>query len=186
MLVDVSLSTDSWVEDRRVLDVEKEALLALAGGLDACGDEHAIFTFTSRRRDAVWVRTVKDFDQRLDALAIRRIRALRPGHYTRMGAAVRHAARRLAERPHGHRLLLLLTDGKPNDADHYEGRYAVEDTRMAIREARRAGTKVFGITVDREARDYFPYIFGLGAYAIFPDISRLPAALPAMYRQVTA
>ena len=186
VLVDVSLSTDSWVEDRRVLDVEKEALLALAGGLDACGDEHAIFTFTSRRRDAVWVRTVKDFDQRLDALAIRRIRALRPGHYTRMGAAVRHAARRLADRPHGHRLLLLLTDGKPNDADHYEGRYAVEDTRMAIREARRAGTKVFGITVDREARDYFPYIFGLGAYAIFPDISRLPAALPAMYRQVTA
>jgi nitric oxide reductase NorD protein len=186
VLVDVSLSTDSWVGDRRVLDVEKEALLALAGGLDACGEEHTIFTFTSRRRDAVWVRTVKDFDERLDARAIRRIRALRPGHYTRMGAAVRHAARRLAERPSTHRLLLLLTDGKPNDADHYEGRYAVEDTRMAIREARRAGTKVFGITVDREARDYFPYIFGLGAYAIFPDISRLPAALPAMYRQVTA
>ncbi|HYI84844.1 MAG TPA: VWA domain-containing protein, partial [Acetobacteraceae bacterium] len=121
-----------------------------------------------------------------DAAAIRRIQALKPGHYTRMGAAVRHVARCLAVRPHGRRLLVLLTDGKPNDADHYEGRYAVEDTRMAIREARRAGTKVFGITVDREARDYFPYIFGLGAYAIFPDISRLPAALPAMYRQVTA
>jgi nitric oxide reductase NorD protein len=102
-----------------------------------------------------------------------------------MGAAVRHATRRLTERPHGHRLLLLLTDGKPNDADHYEGRYAIEDTRMAIREARRAGCKVFGITVDREARDYFPYLFGPGAYAIFPDISRLPIALPAIYRQVT-
>jgi nitric oxide reductase NorD protein len=103
-----------------------------------------------------------------------------------MGAAVRHAARRLAERPRGHRLLLLLTDGKPNDADHYEGRYAVEDTRMAIREARRAGARVFGITVDREAREYFPYVFGPGAYAIFPDISRLPIALPAIYRQVAA
>ncbi|RAI55184.1 nitric oxide reductase activation protein NorD [Roseicella frigidaeris] len=185
VLVDVSLSTDAWVSDRRVLDVEKEALLALVGGLDACGDEHAVLTFTSRRRDAVWVRTVKDFEERPDAPVVRRIRALRPGHYTRMGAAVRHATRRLAERPRSHRLLLLLTDGKPNDADHYEGRYAVEDTRMAIREARRAGCKVFGITVDREARDYFPYIFGPGAYAIFPDISRLPAALPAIYRQVT-
>jgi nitric oxide reductase NorD protein len=184
VLVDVSLSTDAWVEDRRVLDVEKEALLALAGGLDACGDEHAIFTFTSRRRESVWVRTVKDFDEPLDAQVARRIQALKPGHYTRMGAAVRHAARRLADRPRGHRLLLLLTDGKPNDSDHYEGRYAVEDTRMAIREARRAGARVFGITVDREARDYFPYLFGPGAYAIFPNISRLPTALPAIYRQV--
>ena len=161
VLVDVSLSTNSWVLDRRVLDVEKEALLALAGGLDACGDEHAILTFTSRRREAVWVRTVKGFEEPLGATVIRRIRALKPGHYTRMGAAVRHATRQLAERPRGHRLL-LLTDGKPNDADHYEGRYAIEDTRMAIREARRAGCKVFGITVDREARDYFPYLFGPG------------------------
>jgi nitric oxide reductase NorD protein len=184
VLVDVSLSTDSWAEDRRVLDVEKEALLALAGGLDACGDENAIFTFTSRRRDSVWVRTVKEFRDPLDAAAIRRIQALKPGHYTRMGAAVRHVARRLAEQPQGRRLLLLLTDGKPNDADHYEGRYAVEDTRMAIREAHRAGTRVFGITVDREARDYFPYIFGPGAYAMVPHIARLPMALPAIYRQV--
>jgi len=172
------------VEDRRVLDVEKEALLALAAGLDACGDEHAILAFTSRRRESVWVRTVKGYDEPLDARVARRILALRPGHYTRMGAAVRHAARGLAERPRGHRLLLLLTDGKPNDSDHYEGRYAVEDTRMAIREARRAGTRVFGITVDREARDYFPHIFGPGAFAISPDISRLPTALPAIYRQM--
>jgi nitric oxide reductase NorD protein len=186
VLVDVSLSTDSWIEDRRVLDVEKEALMALVGGLDACGDEHAVFTFTSRRRDAVWVRSVKDFDERLDAQVARRIRALRPGHYTRMGAALRHVTRRLAERPRAHRLLLLLTDGKPNDTDHYEGRYAVEDTRMAIREARRGGTKVFGVTVDREARDYIPYLFGPGAYAMFPHISRLPTALPAIYRQVVA
>ena len=186
VLVDVSLSTDAWVEDRRVLDVEKEALLALAAGLDACGDEHAVFAFTSRRRDAVWVRAVKEFDEPFDARVARRIQALKPGYYTRMGAAVRHAARRLADRPRGHRLLLLLTDGKPNDTDHYEGRYAVEDTRMAIREARRAGARVFGVTVDREARDYFPYLFGPGAYAILPRISRLPTALPAIYRQVAA
>ncbi|RAI57090.1 nitric oxide reductase activation protein NorD [Roseicella frigidaeris] len=185
VLVDVSLSTEAWVSDRRVLDVEREALLALVGGLDACGDEHAVLTFTSRRRDAVWLCMVKDFDERLAAAVVRRIRALRPGHYTRMGAAVRHAAYLLAQRPCSHRLLLLLTDGKPNDVDHYEGRYAIEDTRMAIREARRAGCKVFGITVDREARDYVPYLFGPGGYAIVPDISRLPVALPAIYLQVT-
>lgn len=186
VLVDVSLSTDSYIEERRVLEVEKEALLALTHGLTACGDEHAILTFTSRRRHWVNVRTVKDFGDRLDARTLRRIQALKPGSYTRMGAALRHATARLKDRPHGTRLLLVLTDGKPNDTDHYEGRYAIEDTRAAVQEARRAGLKLFGVTVDERGRDYLPAIFGPGAYAIFPHVSRLPAALPAIYRQLTA
>ncbi|CAH2601803.1 Protein NorD [Rhodovastum atsumiense] len=186
VLVDGSLSTESWVGTGRVLDVEKEALLALTAGLAACGDAHEVLVFTSRRRHAVWVRRVKAFDEPPGAAVARRILALRPGHYTRMGAAIRHAARGLADRPETHRLLLLLSDGKPNDADHYEGRYAVEDTRRAIREARRAGIRVFGITIDQEARDYVPALFGQGAYTIIADAARLTAALPRLYRQVTA
>ena len=185
VLVDVSLSTDSYIEEHRVLDVEKETLLALTHGLSACGDEHAILTFTSHRRHRVDVRTVKDFDERLDERVVRRIRALKPGSYTRMGAALRHATSRLGDRPHLHRLLLVLTDGKPNDTDHYEGRYAIEDTRVAVQEARRAGIRLFGVTVDGKGRDYLPYIFGPGAYAIFPHVARLPAALSAIYRQLT-
>jgi nitric oxide reductase NorD protein len=185
VLMDVSLSTDSWLQDRRVLDVEKLALLALTHGLTACGDEHAIFTFTSRRRHRVDIATVKDFDERLGPAVVRRIEALKPGQYTRIGAAVRHVATLLADRPQRHRLMLILTDGKPNDIDHYEGRYGIEDTRMAIRAAREAGLRVFGATVDEHAHDYFPYIFGKGAYAIFPNISRLPTALPAIYRHIT-
>jgi nitric oxide reductase NorD protein len=184
VLVDVSLSTDGWIDGHRVLDVEKEALLALSHGLAACQDEHGIFTFTSQRREHVHVRTVMDFDEPLSDVVDRRIQALKPGHYTRIGAAIRHTAKRLSERPHHYRLLLLLSDGKPNDMDHYEGRYAIEDTHMAIREARRAGLKVFGVTVDEQARDYFPYLFGKGAYAIFPHVARLPSALPAIYRQI--
>jgi nitric oxide reductase NorD protein len=184
-LVDVSLSTDSYVEERRVLDVEKEALLAFTHGLSACGDEHAILTFTSHRRQRVDIRMVKDFEETLDARVVRRIQALKPGSYTRMGAAIRHATALLEKRPHTHRLLLVLTDGKPNDIDHYEGRYAIEDTRVAVQEARRAGLRLFGVTVDAQGRDYLPYIFGPGAYAIFPHVARLPAALPAIYRQLT-
>jgi nitric oxide reductase NorD protein len=184
VLVDVSLSTDSYVEERRVLDVE-EALLAFTHGLSACGDEHAILTFTSHRRQRVDIRTVKDFEEKLNARVVRRIQALKPGSYTRMGAAIRHATALLEKRPHTHRLLLMLTDGKPNDIDHYEGRYAIEDTRVAVQEARRAGLRLFGVTVDAQGRDYLPYIFGPGAYAIFPHVARLPSALPAIYRQLT-
>ena len=184
LLVDVSLSTDAWVDGQRVLDVEKEALLVLAHGLSACGDHHSILTFTSRRRAWVRVETVKAFDEPMGVAVERRIGALKPGYYTRIGAAVRHAAAELAGQPQRKKLLLVLTDGKPNDVDHYEGRFAVEDTRKAVREARRLGVAVFGVTVDANAQSYFPTLFGRGGYAIVGNIRRLPAALPAIYRQL--
>lgn len=185
VLVDGSLSTDGWISGRRVLDVEKEALLALTHGLTACGDAHALYGFTSKRRDWVRVQTLKDFDEPLGATVTRRIGAMKPGFYTRMGAAIRHTAALLAQQPNRHRLLILLTDGKPNDVDHYEGRYGIEDTRQAVRDARKAGLALFAITVDAQARDYIPHLFGRGAYAIFPQVSHLTKALPALYRQVT-
>lgn len=184
LLVDVSLSTDAWVDNRRVLDVEKEALLVLTHGLAACGDDHAIFTFTSRKRSWVRVETVKGFDEPLSDTVVRRIGALRPGYYTRIGAAVRHATAELAKRPNRQRLLLVVTDGKPNDVDHYEGRFGIEDTRRAVAEARRAGLAVFGVTIDREAKDYFPMLFGRGGYAIVGQVAKLPTALPAIYRHL--
>ncbi|WP_201862961.1 nitric oxide reductase activation protein NorD [Microvirga soli] len=184
LLVDVSLSTDAWIDNRRVLDVEKEALLVLAHGLAACGDSHSILTFTSRRRSWVRVETVKDFDEPMSQAVERRIASLKPGYYTRIGAGIRHATAKLAERPNRQRLLLVLTDGKPNDVDYYEGRFGIEDTRRAVMEARRAGITVFGVTVDREAQSYFPTLFGRGGYAIVGEIARLPSALPSIYRQL--
>ncbi len=182
ILVDVSLSTDAWFDNRRVLDVEKEALLVLSHGLAACGDSHSILTFTSRRRSWVRVETVKDFGEPMNHGVEARIAALKPGFYTRIGPAIRHAAAKLSEQPSRRKLLLILTDGKPNDVDHYEGRFALEDSRRAVNEARRTGLSVFGVTVDREAQAYVPAMFGRNGYAIVSNIARLPAALPAIYR----
>ena len=184
ILVDVSLSTDAWFDNRRVLDVEKEALLILANGLAACGDNHSILTFTSRRRDWVRIETVKAFDEPMGSVVEARIAALKPGYYTRIGAAIRHASAELAKQPNRKKLLLVLTDGKPNDLDHYEGRFALEDSRRAVIEARRSGLGVFGVTVDREAKSYVPALFGQNGYAVIGNIARLPAALPAIYRSL--
>ena len=184
VLVDASLSTEAWLEDRRVLDVEKEALLVLAHGIAACGDTFAIHSFTSRRRERVWVSTLKDWDETLDATVEQRIHALQPGAYTRMGPAIRHLTAGLARRPQRHRLLLLLTDGKPNDTDYYEGRYAVEDTRRAVLDARQQGVRVFAVTIDQEAQQYFQRIFSRGGYSIVQRPEHLAMALPAIYRQI--
>ncbi|MBD3618206.1 MAG: VWA domain-containing protein [Chromatiales bacterium] len=184
ILVDVSLSTDAWLDDRRVLDVEKEALLVLGHGLAGCGDDYAIHSFTSHRRHRVWVNTLKDFEEPMGERVTRRIAALQPGHYTRMGPAIRHVTAGLAERPNRHRLLLVLTDGKPNDTDYYEGRYGIEDTRKAVLEARRQEVRVFGVTIDREAQQYIPHLFGRGGYAIVNRPEHLALALPGIYRQI--
>ena len=77
-----------------------------------------------------------------------------------------------------------MTDGKPNDLDHYEGRYGIEDSRMAIREARRAGQAVFGIAIDAKGKSWFPRIFGRGGYAVIPDPDKLAVALPDIYRHL--
>ncbi|WP_346795934.1 protein norD [Halomonas sp. Bachu 37] len=186
ILIDVSLSTEAWLEDRRVLDVAKEALLVLGHGLAGCGDDYAIHSFTSHRRHRVWVNTLKGFDEPMGDRVSRRIAALKPGHYTRMGPAIRHLSGELAKRPNRHRLLLLLTDGKPNDTDYYEGRYGIEDTRKAVLEARREEVRVFGVTIDREAGRYIPHLFGRGGYAIVQRPEHLSLALPGIYRQIIA
>src|SRR5699024_3034479 len=103
-----------------------------------------------------------------------RIQALKPGYYTRMGAAIRQATEVLARQPTSQRLLLMLTDGKPNDLDIYEGRYGVEDTRQALIEARRSSVEPFCVTIDQDAADYLPYIFGQQRYVLLRRPSQLP------------
>ncbi|MGF6861836.1 nitric oxide reductase NorD protein [Rhodobacteraceae bacterium MBR-64] len=184
ILLDVSRSTESAVGDRAVIDIEREALAALAWGLDACGDEFAIHAFSSLKRDRVYIQTCKDFTEPMTGLIEQRIAGLRPGFYTRLGAAVRHASADLARQGHRRRLLLVITDGKPNDLDHYEGRHGIEDTAMAVREARRAGQSVFGITVDKQAKAWFARMFGQGAFHVIPHPERLTEALPMIYREL--
>jgi nitric oxide reductase NorD protein len=185
VLVDTSRSTEGSCGGRTVIEIAREALVALVEGIAACGDSVAVHAFSSLRRDRVFIRTVKGFDERIDERVRARIGGLRPGFYTRIGTAIRHCSGELARRPNRKKLLLVLTDGKPNDLDHYEGRYGVEDTRRAVIETRRQGMAVFGVTVDAKARAYFPFIFGAGGFAIVSRADKLAEALPIVWQQLT-
>ncbi|MEO7151180.1 MAG: VWA domain-containing protein [Burkholderiaceae bacterium] len=187
VLVDASGSTDAWIGgQRRIIDVEREALLALSIALDSSGDPHAILAFSGNGPQQVVVRSVKRFDQRHDDATALRIAGLEPERYTRAGAALRHASRLLAGQPARHRLLLLLSDGKPNDQDDYEGRYGVEDMRQAVREARHAGQSPFCLTVDRHAAAYMPRIFGPHHYALLQRPELLPTVLLEWMKRLLA
>jgi len=184
ILLDVSRSTESAVTGRAVIDIEREALTALAWGLNACGDDFSIHAFSSLKRQRVYVQKCKGFDEPMGTLVEQRLGSLRPGFYTRLGAAVRHMSSELSLQTRKRRLLLVITDGKPNDLDHYEGRHGIEDTAMAVREARRAGHSVYGITIDKSGKSWFPRMFGQGGFAVIPDPNRLIYALPQIYRQL--
>ena len=186
ILLDISRSTESAVTGRAVIEIEREALAALAWGIEAAGDSVAVHAFSSLRRNRVFVQRCKDFSEPMGPAVEARIAGLRPGFYTRLGAAVRHVSAGLARAGHARRLLLVITDGKPNDLDHYEGRHGIEDSRMAIREARRAGHAVYGIAVDAEGKAWFPRIFGRGGYAVIAHPDRLTRALPEIYRHLVA
>lgn len=186
LLADLSLSTDTWIDNHyRVIDVIRDSLFLFAESLAATGDRFGLYGFSSRKRDPVRFHQIKTFEQRYDAAVRGRVQALKPGYYTRMGAAIRHAQQLLERQPADRRLLLLLSDGKPNDLDKYEGRYGVEDTRHAVREARQAGIQPFCVTVDEKGNDYLPYLFGSGGYVVIRKPQELPRKLPLLYARLT-
>lgn len=178
LLIDISGSTDGWISaNRRIIDVEREALLLVCIALDGMGEPYAVQAFSGEGPDAVIVREVKGFDEAFSNDVALRISALEPEHYTRAGAAIRHASSGLLRQSASHRLLLLLSDGKPNDKDEYEGRYGVEDMRQAVTEASLQGISTFCLTIDRQAANYLPGIFGAGQYALLPRPELLPSVL---------
>jgi nitric oxide reductase NorD protein len=178
ILVDVSGSTDALLSSRkRIIDVEREALLLVCIALDGLGAPYSVQTFSGEGPHGVSVSSVKSFAERYGEPVARRIAALEPERYTRAGAAIRHASALLMDQAAEHRLLLLLSDGKPNDADDYEGRYGVEDMRQAVTEARLQGLYPFCLTVDRQAASYLPGVFGPHQYALLARPELLPTVL---------
>lgn len=187
LLADLSLSTDSWLNnDYRIIDVIRDTLLLFGESLQATGDDFSICGFSSRRRDPIRIHQLKKFNEKYNGITRGRINAIKPGYYTRLGAAIRYSTQQLVEQPQSNRLLLILTDGKPNDLDQYEGRYGVEDTRQAILEARRAGLQPFCVTIDTKGNEYLPYLFGSNSYVVIKNPIELPKRLPLLYAQLTS
>lgn len=186
LLADLSMSTDAYLDDNnRVIDVVQDSMLLFGEALHSVGDSFAMYGFSSVKRTNVRFSLLKNFNEKYDDTIRGRVQAIRPGFYTRMGAAIRQATKILVEQKSSQKLLLILTDGKPNDIDHYEGRFGIEDTHQAIKEAAKFGIKPFCITVDQEAQSYLPYIFGSNGYTVILRPDQLPVRLPQLYHQMT-
>ena len=181
-MVDMSGSTKGWVND-----CERHALVLLCEALEVLGDRYAIYGFSGLTHRRCEVYRIKRFEEPYDEAVRERIAGIQALDYTRMGAAIRHLSGILAREPARTRLLLTLSDGKPDDfSDGYRGEYGIEDTRQALIEARRAGIHPFCITIDREASEYLPHMYGAVNYTVVADVARLPTRLAELYRRLTA
>ncbi len=185
-VVDMSGSTGRQLEEgrRRVIDVEKEALVLLTEAMDAIGDDYALYGFSGQGRHHVEVIVLKDFGDTRRSQTGQRIEAMTPLRQNRDGAAIRHVTHKLLRCPARHRVLMLLSDGRPLDGEYGE-EYALQDTRMALQEARQRGIRPFCVTIDQEASGYLKRMYGDIHYCVLDDVRTLPERLPRMYQRLT-
>jgi hypothetical protein len=170
---------------RRIIEIEKEGLVLMSEALEAVGDTYAINGFTSEGRRNVKFYVVKDFNEKYSDEVKRRIGGINYQNNTRLGAAIRHATAKLAKQEARTRLLIVLSDGRPYDHDYGDARYAREDTREALRQAKNEGITPFCITIDRESEAELRDLYGEVGYTIIDDVLSLPERLPGIYRRLT-
>jgi nitric oxide reductase NorD protein len=179
-MVDMSGSTRGWIND-----AERESLILLAEALETLGDRYAIYGFSGMARKRCEIYRIKEFDEPYDDEVRGRISGIEPKDYTRMGFAIRHLTSVLNGVDARTRILITISDGKPDDYDNYRGEYGIEDTRRALLEARRDGIHPYCITIDKEARDYLPHLYGPAGYTVVDEVSQLPYKVSDIYRRLT-
>lgn len=180
LLVDMSGSTKGWIN----LTI-RESLILFSEALNTLGDQYAILGFSGLTRQRCEIYTVKKFSDTRAQEVSDRIGNIQAKDYTRMGFAVRYATQCLLKSEAKHRILLMLSDGKPDDYDGYQGEYGIQDTRKAILEAQGHAINPYSITIDKQAQVYLPRLFGPGKYMILDEVKTLPLKLSEVYKNLS-
>ena len=173
---------------RRVLDVAKESVALMCDALEVLGDRHAVYGFSGEGREHIDFHVAKDFDDRTSPSSWAAIAAMRSLRYTRMGPAVRHATAKLAAQPSRTKLLIVISDGYPQDTDYGpvrgDNEYGLEDTARALRESIDAGIHPYCVTIDPAGHDYLRRMCPEDTYVVIDDVPSLPRELATLYRAV--
>jgi nitric oxide reductase activation protein len=175
---------------KRIIDIERESAVLMLEALEAIGDTYGIYGFSGHGRENVEFHVIKDLDEPFGDAVRRRIDGIEPIRSTRMGPAIRHAAAKLSRREAKIKILILVSDGRPQDEEYgptrSEKEYAVHDTKRALMEAKRERITPFLITIDREGHDYMRHMCDDMGYEVVADLESLPRRLPKLYRHLAA
>ena len=182
-LLDLSLSSDGYSKGNRIIDVEKQVSILFGEVLDEYMVDFQIDGFYSKTRNNTTYITLKSFDESWDKAKMR-IGAIQPSGYTRIGPAIRHATTLLKKRSMRKKWLILLSDGKPNDYDRYEGKYGIQDIKQALREMSPDGINNFALAIEEQAKYYLPQMFGKNHYNILSSPVEMIDSLAKLYKRI--
>ncbi|HSD14927.1 MAG TPA: VWA domain-containing protein [Flavobacterium sp.] len=183
LLLDISLSSDSYAAGSRVLDVEKEVSILFGEILNEFNIDFSIDSFYSKTRNYASYLTLKDFDENWNS-AKHKIGAVTPSGYTRIGAALRHAGARMDTRKTKNKWIILISDGKPNDFDKYEGKHGINDVKQALRELNERNINSYALAIEAQAKYYLPQMFGQNHYQILTTPVELLQSLVKLYEKI--
>jgi len=182
-LLDISLSSDSYAANNRVIDVEKQVSILFGEILNEFGVDFSVNCFYSKTRNHNGFLTLKDFDEKWD-IGKHKIGQPQPQGYTRIGPALRHAGAMLKMRETKNKWIILLSDGKPNDYDKYEGKYGVNDVKQALRELNQIHVNTYALAIEAQAKYYLPQMFGAEHYEILTTPIELLQSLAKLYEKI--
>jgi len=183
MLLDVSLSSDGYAANNRVIDVERQVSILFGEILDEFNVDFSINAFFSKTRNYSTYLTLKGFDEEWNK-AKYKIGAVEPEGYTRIGAAIRHSGALLDQRQTRNKWIILISDGKPNDYDKYEGKYGINDVKQALRELNEKNINSYALAIEANAKYYLPQMFGANHYEILTTPIELLQSLTKLYEKI--
>ncbi|MDP6922069.1 MAG: VWA domain-containing protein [Lutibacter sp.] len=183
LLLDVSLSSDSYAAGNKVIDVEKQVSVLFGEILDEFHIDFSVNCFNSQTRNHTRFQTLKAFDEDWQR-AKYKVGSVEPSGYTRIGAALRHAGTLLDERSTSNKWIVLISDGKPNDYDRYEGKYGINDVKQALRELNERQINSYALAVEAQAKYYLPQMFGQNHYQILTSPVALLTSLVKLYEKI--
>lgn len=183
LLLDISLSSDGYAAGNRVIDVEKQVSILFGEILDEFNIDFSIDCFYSKTRNHSTYLTVKDFDEDWNK-AKYKVGAVEPSGYTRIGAALRHSGAMLDMRDTKNKWVILISDGKPNDYDKYEGKYGINDVKQALRELNERQINSYALAIEANAKYYLPQMFGQNHYQILTTPVEMLQSLVKLYEKI--
>ena len=183
LLLDSSLSSDGYAAGNRVIDVEKQVSILFGEMLDEFNIDFSINSFYSKTRNHSSYITIKDFDEDWNK-AKYKIGAIEPSGYTRIGPALRHSGALLDKRSTKNKWVILISDGKPNDYDKYEGKYGINDIKQALRELNEKNINSYALAIEAQAKYYLPQMFGQNHYQILTTPVELLQSLVKLYEKI--
>ena len=183
LLLDISLSSDGYAAGNRVIDVEKQVSILFGEILDEFNIDFSIDCFYSKTRNHSTYLTIKGFDDDWNT-AKYKVGAVEPNGYTRIGAALRHSGAMLDKRDTKNKWVILISDGKPNDYDKYEGKYGVNDVKQALRELNERNINSYALAIEAQAKYYLPQMFGQNHYQILTTPVELLESLVKLYEKI--